>query len=188
MKYCETCRVLCVSGSCPICENLDLRDVRVDDFCLLTECTDSFGKMLEFTLSEMNIKCVLVPFGNGAKSALGLKLGYCKVYVLYQHYAAAKDIVEELTYNPTDDLRKDLLANEESWYVKSKSALKKMRKKLRLSENQDLLACVKEAVLKASEISDDGVISSCTKGGHYISIKINDKKVWFNSATYEIFM
>ena len=61
-------------------------------------------------------------------------------------------------------------------------------KKLGITGNESFMDYLRNQVVKAEVISDDGVISSCPNGGHYISIKVNGKKVWFNSVTYEIFM
>ncbi len=188
MKYCENCRALCESDCCSICESTELREVKGDDYCYLTECAENFGELLNVTLTDMQIPCALMPFGNGARSALGLNLGNFRVFVPYEYYENARDVLDQLTYNPTEDFRKDLLENEARWHINGKFAQKRMRRKLRLADGQDLVSCVKQAVVSATEILDDGAITSCTEGGHYIAIKINDRKVWFNSATYEIFM
>ncbi len=188
MKYCENCRALCQDDCCEICESTELRDVRPEDYCILTECAEDFGGLLKYTLADMDIPCALMPFGNGARSAFGLNLGNYRVFVPYRFYEESKDVLDQLTYDPTEDFRKDLLENEGKWHINGKFAQKRMRRKLKIAENEDLLSCIKHEVVHATEISDDGVITSCTEGGHYIALKINERKVWFNSATYEIFM
>ena len=112
MKYCESCRALCESDCCSICENTELREVRPDDYCILTECAEDFGGLLKYTLADMDIPCALMPFGNGARSAFGLNLGNFRVFVPYQHFEASKDVLDQLTYDPTDELRKEGVARE----------------------------------------------------------------------------
>ena len=63
-----------------------------------------------------------------------------------------------------------------------------MCKKLKLRSPDDIFDKVAEQVDKSDSISDNGVISSCIEGGHYILIKTDELSFWFNSATYEIFV
>ena len=188
MKYCENCMTLCASECCEVCGNLQVREVTSKDFCFLLECEETFGEMLKPILDETNIACELIPAGNGARSAFGLRLGNYRVYVPYQQYETAQEILKDLWDDPADDLREDLLENADRWHVKNDGALKKLRKKLALTEKEDFLAYVKDGVASAAEISDDGLISACTRGGHYISVKIKNQRIWFNSETYEIFI
>ena len=188
MKYCEDCRIICETDTCPLCDSDELREVTENDYCFLIECEEAMGEMLDDALSQQTIKAALMPYGDGARSALGLNLGYYRVYVPYKHYDEARDVATQLSLYPTESIREDLLENKERWHVRSNFAHKRMRKKLKLSEDEELIACVKEAVMNASEITDNGVISSCEEGGHYIAIQVKGRRVWFNSATYEIFM
>ena len=188
MKYCADCRVLCEYEKCDICGNDDLREAIDDDFCFLLQCEELFGDVVESALSDSSIKCAKVPFGNGARKALGLNLGNYKIYVQYQHYDEAKTIVKSLTTDPTDRLREELLTNFDRWHVSKKSALKRIYRKLELAADVDFYIYLKDKVSKSDKISDDGLILSCAEGGHYYSLTVNDRKIWFNSATFEIFI
>ena len=187
MKYCENCKSLGDADRCRTCGNVEMRDVRDDDFCFLLSSDENSAKMLEYALEEAKIKCAMVSFGNGARSALGLNLGNYKVYVPYKTYEEAKDIVNSFIYDSTSDLRENLLKNRKLWHVKSNFSLRKLRRKLKLAKNDDPFDRIEQAVSCATSISDGGPISSCTEGGRYISVKIEDKTFWFNSVTYEIY-
>ena len=186
MKYCENCRALCQHDVCDICESAELREVLPEDYCILTECAEDFGGLLKNTLEDMDIPCALMPFGNGARSAFGLSLGKYRVFVQYRDYETSKDVLDQLTYDPTEDLRKDLLDNREKWHINGFFAKRRMRRKFQIAKEEDLIDFVARAVGGAAKITDDGAISDCPEGGHYIAVMVNDRKLWLNSATYEI--
>ena len=188
MKYCEGCHALCSEEVCGLCGSAVLREVREDDYCFLIECNDAFGDMLKLTLAQSGIKCVLTPFGDGMRSALGLSLGNYAVYVPYARYEEAQGVLDAVSFDPTEELREMLLENEAKWHAKNESALKKMKKKLALAQEADFMAFIKQAVLDAEQITDDGPIGYAVDGGRYITVRIGSKTVWFNSLSYEIFM
>ena len=188
MKYCENCRTLCENDTCDICDSTELRDVLPEDYCILTECAEDFGGLLKNTLADLDIPCALMPFGNGARSAFGLNLGHYRVFVQYRDFETSKDVLDQLTYDPTEELRKVLLENEGKWHIKGKFAQKRMRRKHKIPENEETYAFIKRALENTSSITDEGAISDCTEGGHYLSVLCNDRKIWFNSVTYEIYV
>ena len=188
MKYCENCKNICDVEQCSFCGNEQMRDVKRDDFCFLLECGETFGEMLRSALTDKNIECVLIPFGNGARSALGLNLGNYRVYVPYQHYERSQEILDTLSCDPAPELKQSLLENLEAWHVKSKRTIKKLRKKLGIAENDDVFGYIRDAVTNATKVSDAGLISSCLYGGHYIKVQIGNNTIWFNSVTYELYI
>lgn len=188
MKYCGICKILCYEEACVACGTVEIREVTSDDYCFLLESQTVFAEMLETALAENDIEVAMVPFGNGTRSAFGLDLGNYKIYVPYKHYDEALNVIDELSPDPTERLREELLSNFDSWHVNKKSAFRKISKKLNLPKNEDVFGYIKDIVTNAEKILDDGIISSCTEGGHYIAIIINGKKLWFNSATYEMFV
>lgn len=188
MLYCENCGCLCQDDICPLCDNEALREVRDDDFCILIECEESMAGMIKGALDDMQIECALVPFGNGARSALGLNLGNYRVYVPYRHYDAAWSLTEDFSTDPTEDLRKKLLENRSRWHATSNFAAKRLKKKLGLGADEDLMACICQAVESAEEILDQGAIGGSAEGGHYLKLAVRGKGIWFDSATFEIFM
>ena len=56
MNYCESCKYLCESSSCPECGSRELRPVEDNDYCFLVECSSTFGKMLAEILENNGIK------------------------------------------------------------------------------------------------------------------------------------
>ena len=188
MKYCENCRAITEEEICEVCGRTELREVREDDYCLLTECSEKFGKMLYFSLQDCDIKCAMVPFGNGARNALGLNLESFRMYVPYERYEEAKDVIAVLSVDPTENIRAKLLENQEEWHVNNPRMLKKLCRRLKLKDDTKLMETVKSMVEAMPRITDGGLISGCPEGGHYIFIKTDEGKFWFNSVTFEIFI
>ena len=190
MYYCEECKELNEQMECESCGKRALRYVTHNDFCLLVTCEQTLGDMICFSLEENKIESAKIPFGDGARTALGLGLGNYAIYVPYKHYEQAREIAEYYTADPTIQIKKELLDNLDKWHVSSERAEKKIRKKLKLSDEQDLFDYVKGEVEVSQSISDEGLISTCTEGGHYILVRVSNriKIIWFNSKTFEIFL
>ena len=186
MLYCEKCKRLCEDGRCPICDSENLRDARPSDFCFLTECDERTGEMLKDALEQDGINCALLPFGSGVRAAFGLSLGNYAVFVPFEHYEVANEIFALFNDDFTDDLKGALLENISRWHLKKPTFEKKLRKKLKFDADKDFFDCIKEAINVSDEISDEGLITTCVEGGHYIAVKTGGKIIWFNSATYEI--
>ena len=185
--YCESCKRLCVSEKECYCGNQNLREVTNQDYCFLLVADELRSQMLQDCFINDGIDCILVPMGDGYRSALGLSLGNYIVYVLYSQYEQAENIVEFFNQASINDLRDDLINHRESWHI-NKKMCKRLSKKLKLKSSDDILDKVAELIDKADSISDNGLIISCVEGGHYIWVKAEEFKFWFNSVTYEIFI
>lgn len=187
MLYCEKCKRVCASESDCICGGRAFREADPQDYCYLIETNEMLAKMLEDSFTSNDIKCVLVPSGNGYRSALGLSLGNFIIYVTYEKYNEAVDIVEYFDKSSSDNIREDLIEHKDSWNITPKMQ-KKFRKKMKLAEDEDLFEHINELLCNAADISDDGLIGSCQYCGHYITVRSEKLKFWFNSATYEILL
>lgn len=187
MLYCEKCKTVSAYERCEFCKNKDLREAKNDDFCILTEIDETSAQMIEDALVDEGIKCVLIPSGNGARSAFGLSLGNNIIFVPFEHYDQAKDIKDSFYEDPTEKIREDLINNRGSWNIKKKN-IKKMCKKLKLKDAELLLDEVHKLICGATAISDEGLISSCLECGHYLRVQNKTLNFWVNSITYEIFI
>ena len=187
MLYCENCKRVCATENDCICGSGELREPKARDFCYLTEQNEMFACILEASLVDKGIECVLIPMGDGYRSALGLSLGKFIICVPYESYAEAQDTVDYFYQGLQDDLRNDLVEHRADWHIAHKRVEKKLRKKLGLRDG-DFFDCVHEVLGNAESITDDGAISSCEQGGHYISVRVGGVTFWFNSVTYEIFI
>lgn len=185
--YCESCKRLCVTEKECLCGNQVLREVTAQDYCFLLVADELRSEILNDCFINNGIDSVLKPFGDGYRNALGLSLGNYIIYVLYSQYEQAKNLVEFFNQDPTNDLKQDLIKHRELWHI-NKRMQKRLCQKLKIKVPNDILDAIAELVEKSNSISDDGTISSCVKGGHYISVNTDHFKVLFNSATYEIFV
>lgn len=185
MYYCEKCRSLSGEEICPNCSVKDFREAREDDFCLLVECEEIFGKMLETSLQNEEIPFAVEPFGNGVRSQLGLSLGGHRIYVLYPFYQKACDMLEFFANqdDPTDGLKERILNHMDKWTFESKSTEKKIRKKHKLGKDVDVMRYVKECVEQAQSIEDVGLMSY---GEHGLLVKNRDVTLWFSGESYTI--
>ena len=187
MLYCENCKRVCVYESDCICACKHLREATEQDYCFLLEANEAFAQMLEGYCDSNGIECVLIPSGNGSRSALGLSLGNFIICVPYSQYAAACEILTLFERDQQEDIRKDLLENRASWHA-GKRVQRKLRKKLKMTDDQDFFDCIQNVLVDAPSVTDDGLIGSCEFAGHYIAVRGVQTRFWFNSATYEIFI
>lgn len=187
MLYCENCKCLCGEEACPICGSRLLRAPESRDYCFLCEEEEGFAKMLEGSFHEEEIPCVLIPWGNGSRSAFGLSLGRFRVYVPFAHLEQAKLIWESFETEATMDWKQEVLQNRQLWHYDPKME-KKLCKKLKVSDSRTILDRVQDVVLDSEELHLGGRIYTCTQGGCHLLVKADGVKFWFNSATYEIFL
>ena len=187
MYYCEKCKQLCSIDYCDNCGNKEIRSAEDNDFCFIAENDEMYSKMLADILENNDIKCVMIPDGNGVRSAMGMTLGKYKIYVMYKHYSMAESIISAFFQNGAETMKNDLITNRQLWNISSKTA-KKLCKKYKIKDVNELFEFIQKGVCDASNICDGGLISSCASGGHYIFVKGNNFSVCFNSATYEIFI
>lgn len=186
MNYCESCKYLFESSTCPECGSRNLRPVEDNDYCFLIECSSTYGKMLAEILENEKIPCTMIPSGNGTRSALGLNLENLQLFVPYQFYDRASDLHNYLKNDPTEKIKTALLDNREKWHVIGKFTEGKLKKKLRLPKDADLFRHCEEIVNNSEKILDQGSISSCPEGGHYLFVYSASEELTFNSATFEL--
>ena len=186
MKYCKSCKYLCDSVPCLICGSPDLCEVQNDDYCFLFECDTAFGETLEEIFENEAIPHAMVPSGNGVRSALGLNLENFKIFVPYEFYGQASEIINYFTSDSTEELKNDLLNNRSKWHIQGMFTEKKLKKKLNISKDGNLFSHCESIVSTAIKITDEGLISSCAEGGHYLNIIGENATLMFNSITYEL--
>ena len=185
--YCERCKRLSETEKECYCGKKKLRNVRNDDYCFLLEADESFGKMLKDCFENNGIECALSPSGDGYRSALGMSLGKFLIYVLYSKLDEAKEIVQFFRHDRTAEFKEDIINHKELWFV-AKGTKKRLCKKLKLKDECCIFDKVQEIVEGAKSISDEGIITTCPEFGHYLLVKADELEIWFNSATYEIYL
>ena len=187
MKYCEKCNSLSNLDYCPVCGNKKVREADSDDFCFLTECEQMRGEMLKDALQEEGINCVLMPWGNGVRSKLGLCLERYKVYVPFKYYESSVELLNCFSNGPTtEELKAQILDNIDKWHIDRPRTVKKIRKKLNISEEADIFECIKAGVEKSQCIEDKGVLGSFPPSEHGLAVKIDGVTLWFSSESYKI--
>lgn len=185
MKYCENCYFVFDQERCPLCGNKKVRQVQEDDFCFLTEKSISHCEMLMKLLKKDNIYYSTMPYGRGIESYFGLPLENCRLYVPFSSLEKANKIMQQAEDSESEKLRNDLLENTNKLHV-SENLEKKLRKKLKLSEENDLIAYCIDRIRYAHKLVDSGRITNCPNGGHYLFCFSDDVTLSVNSKTYEL--
>ena len=186
MYYCEKCSLLCEDAACLSCGKKDLRVVKEDDFCFLTDAEEVFGKMFMDSLKNEGIDCVASPFGSGVRSVLGLSLGGYRIYVPYRHYDAASEMLAYFTENDdpvADTLKEEILNGFDRWHFESGSTEKKIRKKYGIGKEENVMVFIRKAVEQSEDVEDMGLMSD---GEHGIRVKSGNVTLWFSESSFQI--
>lgn len=184
MYFCEKCQQVFEKNRCTNCGKDGLREVRDSDFCYLTTVEESFGKSLIECLKNEEIECAVIPVGNGVRSKFALSLGNYQIYVPYNRFDDAIKIMEFFTENTsTEKLKQKILSNKDKWHFESKRAEKKIRKKLKIDSEIDILDYLEEKVEQAQTINDVGIMSDAEHG---LVVKSGGIILWFSSETFTI--
>ncbi len=149
----------------------------------MIECEQAFGDMIKEIFDSEGIKCALLPWGDGVRTVFALQLDKYRVYVPYEYYDKAKDTVDFFLFDKTDKLKAELLENFSKWHAESNYVIKKMRKKLKLTKEENVFEFIKQAVENSTQIVDRGVRVG---SGHLYTIQIGSELIWFDLATFEI--
>ena len=184
MFYCEKCHLFSHDTTCKNCGIINLREVKEDDFCYLTTVDEFFGKMVIDTMKNNDIQCLFIPVGDGVRSQFALSLGNYQLYVMYKNYQDAVEIIDFYTANnPTIKLKEEILQNEDKWHFESFKVEKKIRKKLKFTQETDIMQCVKDIVENAVSIRDMGVMSD---NEHGLRVTSENVVLWFSAKSFKI--
>lgn len=134
---------------------------------------------------ENRIPYSAMPYGSGIETWLGLPLSNYRLYIPFNSLEKARKIVRKKENLITDGLRNNLLENAYQFNIKNKLEAK-IRKRLKLSADEDFFDYCINIVEYADKIVDAGTITGCLKGGHYLFCYSDDAVITFNSKTYEI--
>jgi len=183
--YCEKCHTLNEQDCCQSCGKNNLRNPDKNDYCFLTEVDSMFGEMLNGILEYENIPYSSLPSGNGIRSSLGLKLENYKIFVAYDFFDRAEEILNEILINIEEAESRDLKKNLDKLFASQRSE-KKIKKILKMGENDSLTAYCADKIINADRILNQGKISGCLKGGYYLYVYKGKEVIIINSATFEI--
>lgn len=102
IMYCEKCRALLDSQTCPNCGNKKLRQPMTDDLCFIAEKEQIWSGMLADVLEQYEIPFLTKNrLGAGMALKIGPHMERILFYVPYSHIQQAKDLVVDLFPNDT---------------------------------------------------------------------------------------
>ena len=183
--YCENCNALSERDDCQFCGRKKLRQPEKKDYCFLVEADFMFGAMFEGMLDDKSIPYVDCPVGNGVRSQFALKLDKLQIFVPYEFFIEAKELLYEIFANMEESLRRDFLENIDRLFVSPRNE-KKIKKALGMVGHDSLVAYCLDQIMNADSMVNKGRISGCRKGGDYIVVYKGTELIMVNSATYEI--
>lgn len=187
MNYCQNCYFVFEGDiiRCPLCGAKSIRPVQDDDFCLLTETSAGEGRVLTELMENENIDCSSIPYGSGVESQFALSLSGCRIYVPYKMLDKAKAVIKAREDFQTELLRDSISENISKLHILPKTE-KRIRKKFGFKTTDEIINYSIKIITSANYITDNGIIDSCLKGGHYIYCYADNALLTINSMTCEI--
>ena len=183
--YCEKCHMLSEQDCCAVCGNKRLRTPERGDYCFFTEQNSRFCGMLGGMFQTEQIPYLSTPSGNGVRSKFALRLENQKIFVPYESFNEAAELLDNFFRNGEEAQINTLKNNIDKLFVASRSE-KKMKKKLKLTEGESLSDYCAGRIKNADRIVNEGKITGCLKGGEYLFVYKEDELFTVNSATYEL--
>lgn len=100
MLYCEKCNILVKCEKCPLCKNMNLREVKDIDFCYFTSIGTIHYEIFKNALKKEKIDIVGIPYYTRpvTLSSAGRAQGR-RVYVRYKDFEKAKEIFNMFSGN-----------------------------------------------------------------------------------------
>jgi len=170
---------------CQTCGKKNLRNPDNNVYCFLSEVESMFGEMFEGILKEEKIPYLSMPSGNGVRSCFALKLENKRIFVSYEFFYKAKELLNEILFNFEEEQNSDLKKNINKLFT-SLHCEKKMKKIFKIDEKDSIIDYCSDKIMNADKIVNEGTISSCIKGGDYLFVYKGNEIFIINSATYEI--
>lgn len=184
VNYCENCRIACDDKTCPNCGKKKLRAVEDEDYCFVTEESNSLTAYFGNLLEEKNIEYVIMPCGSALSTLHAVKARFGILFVRFKDLETAKQTVRDYFNEITENLRKHLLDNFDKFNI-DYPVEKKARKKLKLREDIDIFDYCGDIVYEAKEIKDTGILDG-EENGHVLLVLSDKEKLYINSVTYNI--
>lgn len=125
INYCEKCHTLNEQDCCQYCGRINLRNPYENDYCFLIEVNSIFGRMFIGILEYESIPYSAMPSGNGILSIFALKLENYKIYVTYEFFSRAKELLNEILINSEkEEESKELKKNLDKLFASESSEKK----------------------------------------------------------------
>lgn len=185
INFCESCHLAFEEERCPNCGNKRVREVQADDFCFLCEQRAMEAAMAETVLRNEDIPVVSIPRGSGVMSAFAVPLENAALYVPFGMFERAEEIMCNVIGTDTEAFREDLIAHADRLFVRNERIERKMKRKLKLAEEEDLLEFCKDLIANAKKISDRGQGWSAGSG-NCLLVQGANIDLMIDSDSYEI--
>ena len=182
MNYCENCNAAFDDERCPACGTKKLRPVQDDDFCFLIEDDVMRCNVVMGVLETNDIQYSAMPFGSGVEARAGRPLSNYRLYVPFGSLEKARAIMCDMESQRTEEWRSLLLENVKAFNIPQKLE-KKLRKKLKLPADVDLIDYCVDIVKSANKIVDEERIGAQWR---YVYCYSDGASATFNSETFEI--
>jgi hypothetical protein len=183
--YCKNCLKLHDVDYCPTCGDKNLPIACDTDYCFLIEIDSLWCGVLTGTLDEEGIAYSVIPTSKEALTVYLRMLEKYSIYVQYQHLERAEEITRNLFFKRDEKVRQALLDNLSRLNI-SEKVERKLRRKLKLTQLDNVLEYCVDLVKTADSITRNGFIMASPEAAEFLFAKKGNLTVSINSETFEI--
>ena len=183
MNFCENCHLAVEAERCPRCNGKALRRIAPQDMCELTECSRRWYEWEEHRFRERAIPVVTLPVGSGVNSMFALPLENYRLYVPWERFDDAVEVLEQIQRERMERLRGTFSPEDIDRLTVPARVAKRARRKLKLAKDADVAEICRRVVRSVEEIfTGDTLVSGhkqycCYADGVY---------VWLDAVTMEV--
>jgi hypothetical protein len=183
--YCKNCLKLLEYNACPTCGDKNLPVVTDTDYCFLIEIDSLWCGVLTGALDEEGIVYSIIPTSKAALTIYLKMLEKYSIYVQYQHLERAEEITKNMFFQRDEKVRQALLDNVSRLNI-SEKVERKLRRKLKLTQLDNVLEYCVELVKTADRITRNGIIWNSPEAAEFLFAQKGNLTLSINSETFEI--
>lgn len=183
MYFCENCHLPTETERCPHCKRKNLRPIAPQDMCELTECPQQWYELEKHRFQALSIPVVTLPVGSGVNSMFALPLENYRLYVPWERFDDAVEVLEQIQRERLERLRGTFSPEDIDRLTVPARVAKRARRKLKLAKDADVAEICRQVVRSVEEIfTGDTLVSGhkqycCYADGVY---------VWLDAVTMEV--
>lgn len=185
MNYCADCYCAFDGDVCPVCGTDRVRKVNDGDFCFLTERDSIESDICDGALRANGIQCVTMPGLSGIEMSFAVPAFRRRLYVPFGQLMQAINVLKEAERLESEKTKSRLTENADKLKINDR-LLKKIKHVFALKSDEEVRSYCLGVINKATRIEEDGMISGCPYGGHYIFCHAPEAVLTLNSVTFEI--
>ncbi len=183
MYFCENCHLPTERERCPHCKRKNLRPIAPQDMCELTECPQQWYELEKHRFQALSIPVVTLPVGSGVNSMFALPLENYRLYVPWERFDDAVEVLEQIQRERLERLRSAYLPEDTARLTVPEKIAKRARRKLKMGKDSDVAAYCRQVVSSAQDIFTGADLPS---GHKTVCFSADGVYVWLDASTLEV--